>query len=202
MSSHLRFAWLLPVFFLFAIVAAGSQEENEIADLYRRGLGGDPAAVIACIAKLEAALQITPTNQVARAYLGSALTLRSRDLGFGPKKLTTLQDGLATMDAAVKAAPDDPKVRLVRALTTGSLPAFFGRGASTRKDFALLAERADHTPERFSAGDLQIIYYHAALAAKTQGDHGRQRLLLAAANRHPADAKLAEKITHELSNLP
>ena len=133
-------------------------QQQEIAELYRRGVSGDKAAVEQCIEKLEAVLKDQPSNQLARAYLGSAYTLRSRDLGFGPRKLEALKHGLAMMDEAVAAAPEEPKVRLVRALTTSSLPAIFGRRASSRKDFALLAEAAHRAPEKFEEGDLQIIY--------------------------------------------
>ncbi len=59
------------------------------------------------------------------------------------------------------AAPDEPKVRLVRALTTSSLPAIFGRRASSRKDFELLAEEAQRAPAKFEEGDLEIIYKNA-----------------------------------------
>jgi hypothetical protein len=137
--------------------AASATGQQEIQELYRRGLAGDRAAVEQCIAKLETIIKTQPNNQLARVYLGSAFTLRSRDLGFGPKKLETLKRGLAMMDEAVAAAPEEPKVRLARALTTSSLPGIFGRRASSRKDFALLAESARRTPEKFDEADLRII---------------------------------------------
>jgi len=135
-------------------------QQQEIAELYRRGLGGDKVAVEQCIEKLEIVVKDQPTNQLARVYLGSAYTLRSRDLGFGPKKMETLKRGLAIMDEAVATAPEEPKIRLVRALATSSLPAIFGRRASSRKAFELLAEAALRTPEKFEEGDRQIIYEH------------------------------------------
>ena len=138
-----------------------ASEREEVAELYRRGVSGDVAAVEECIEKLEAIVTNQPNNQLARVYLGSSYTLRSRDLGFGPKKLEALKRGLAMMDEAVAAAPEEPKVRLVRALTTSSLPAIFGRRASSRKDFALLSEMAQRAPTKFEAGDLQIIHQNA-----------------------------------------
>src|SRR3954447_7048284 len=138
---------------LFCILAATTlvaapNEQKEIQELYARGLQGDKAAVEQCIEKLETVSQREPSNQLARVYLGSAYTLRSRDLGFGPKKLSTLKQGLAVMDEAVANAPDDPKVRLARALTTSALPSFFGRAGSSRKDFLLLAEMAARLPQK------------------------------------------------------
>lgn len=153
--------WLV----LFALIAASGiaapNEQNEIQELYRRGLAGDKEAVNQCIEKLEAALKHEPANEVARVYLGSSYTLRSRDLGFGPKKLQALRHGLALMDEAVAAAPNKPKVRLARALTTSALPAFFGRGGESRKDFEFLAEMARTQPEKFDAGDLETLRAHS-----------------------------------------
>lgn len=142
--------------------SAAPNEQQEIQALYRRGLAGDKAAVEECITKLEAVLKMEPANQLARVYLGSAYTLRSRDLGIGPRKLTALKDGLALMDSAVANAPDSPKVRLVRALTTESLPRFFGRRAESRQDFALLAGFAKTNPAKFEEADLQIIREHTS----------------------------------------
>ncbi|MBA2623094.1 MAG: hypothetical protein H0U88_05660 [Chthoniobacterales bacterium] len=181
--------------------AAQPNEETLIRDLYRRGLVGEKEAVEQCIAKLEAVLKSEAKNQVARVYLGSAYTLRSRDLGFGPKKLQVLKQGLALMDQAVAAAPDDPKVRLPRALTTASLPGVFGRGASTRKDFELLAAQAKRTPGNFDEGELQIVFYNAGLAAKAAGDKARAAAFLEEALRHPADTALSGKVSTELARL-
>ena len=114
--------------------------------------------------EVERVLQAEPKNQLARVYLGSSLTLRSRDLGFGPKKLQTLRQGLALMDEAVAAAPEDPKVRQARALTTSSLPGIFGRAASSRQDFEALAEMAKRAPEKFEAADLEIVREQAGRA--------------------------------------
>jgi hypothetical protein len=183
-------------------VCADSAREREIDELYRRGLMGDKAAVEQCIAKLEDALRSHPENQLARVYLGSAYTLRSRDLGFGPKKLQTLRQGLRVMDEAVANAPDDPKVRLGRALTTQALPGIFGRAAESRNDFLQLAEMAKTAPERFSAADLQIVHYNAGLAAKANGNTARAQELWREGLRHGSDAALKQKIEAELAKSP
>jgi hypothetical protein len=151
-----------PLLFLAALLLATASsavpnEQNEIQELYRRGLGGDKVAVTRCIDKLEATLVAEPKNQLARVYLGSAYTLRSRDLVFGPKKLQALRHGLALMDEAVAAEPDAPKIRLARALTTSSVPAFFGRRAQSRSDFEQLGQAAQIAPQKFEADDLQTI---------------------------------------------
>lgn len=152
---------LIAVALLTIDSAAVAGEQQEIARLYKSGLAGDARAVEECIAKLELLLNAEPQDQLARVYLGSAYTLRSRDMSFGPAKLTMLKQGVSIMDAAVAAAPSDPQVRLVRARTADSLPFFLGRKRSTREDFAWLAKVAERSPEKFSEADLATIRAHA-----------------------------------------
>ena len=181
---------------------AAPAEQREIQELYRSGLNGDKEAVEECIAKLEGVLRSQPGNELARVYLGSAYTLRSRDLRFGPKKLQTLKQGLAVMDEAVTRAPDDPKVRLARALTTDALPGIFGRRAQSREDFEQLASLALRQPNRFEPGDLQIVFYNAGLAAKRGGNKARATELWRAALQHPIDTSLHQKVKTALAAPP
>jgi tetratricopeptide (TPR) repeat protein len=178
---------------LILTATTASSQREEIRQLYQRGLGGDKAAVDECIAKLEDVLHKQPGNQLARVYLGSAYTLRSRDLGIGPAKLKALNHGLALMDEAVAAAPNDAQVRLLRALTTESLPALFGRGKTAREDFALLASNAIRDPGTLDDRDLQLIFYHAGNAAQQSGDRPRAVELWKRAAAHPVDAGIAAK---------
>jgi len=179
-------------------LAAPAADEKEVNDLYRRGLAGDRAAVVECIDRLEAVLKSDGGNELARVYLGSAYTLRSRDLGFGPKKLEALKHGIALMDEAVAGAPSDAKVRLARALTAQSLPFFSGRAASSRKDFQMLADAAQRSPEKFKEGELQVIFYNAGLAAKVAGDHAGAAALFREGLKHGADTALSVKLHAEL----
>ncbi len=154
----MRFARLFVFFFALACsLNAAPNEQKEIQALYRRAVAGDKEAVNQCIEKLETVLTTDPKNQLARVYLGSSYTLRSRDLGFGPTKLRILRQGLAIMDEAVAGAPNEYKIRLVRALTTSSLPAFLGQRTNSKKDFESLAQMAKKSPDRFESEDLQII---------------------------------------------
>ncbi|MFN2476769.1 MAG: hypothetical protein ABR526_10580 [Chthoniobacterales bacterium] len=194
---------IVALFLVSAVTVRGStaEQQHAISVLYRRGLGGDNAAVIECIDKLEAELKADPANQIARVYLGSAYTLQSRDLGYGPKKLQTLNHGVALMDEAVASRPDDTKVRLARALTTQALPFFTGGAASSRKDFELLATAAERAPHKFEEGDLQIIFYNAGVAAKGSGQRERARALFQQAAKHRVDATLAPKVEAALADL-
>ena len=178
---------------------SATPEEREIEELYRKGLMGDKAAVEQCIAKLEEGLRSHPHNELGRVYLGSAYTLRSRDLGFGPKKLQVLRQGLRVMDEAVANAPNEPKVRLGRALTTSALPGIFGRSAESRNDFLQLADLSKTAPEKFTPSDLQITLYNAGLAAKANGNRTRATELWREGLRHGSDAALKQKIEAELA---
>ncbi|MGZ5020631.1 MAG: hypothetical protein ACXWAV_09390, partial [Chthoniobacterales bacterium] len=198
-SNELRRSVL--ICFATLLIAAAPNEQKEIQDLYRRGLAGDKEAVRQCIDKLEAALAAEPKNQLARVYLGSAYTLRSRDLGFSPRKLQALRHGLALMDEAVAAAPNESKIRLVRALTTSSLPGFLGQGAASRKDFEQLAQIAEATPEKFEPGDLAIVFYHAGFVAKANGDRTRAAKRWREGLHHSTDPSLTAKLNAELSKL-
>ncbi len=202
-SFFMRALWLTVAVLTSGVAAvrAADVEYREIEELYRRGLMGDKAAVEQCIAKLEEGLKSQPNNELARVYLGSAYTLRSRDMGFGPKKLRTLRQGLRVMDEAVANAPDDPKVRLGRALTTQALPGIFGRADESRNDFLKLAEMAKMTPAKFSASDLLIVYYNAGLAAKANGNSARAEEFWREGLRHGTDATIRQKIEAELAKL-
>lgn len=180
---------------------AAPNEQKEIEALYRRGLAGDRAAVEQCISKLEVVLKAEPQNQLARVYLGSAYTLRSRDQGFGPKKLSTLKQGAAFMNEAVAAAPDDPKVRLTRALTTEALPAIFGYPAESRKDFGLLAQLAETQPPKFASEDLPVVFFHAGLAAKANGDRTRAAALFRKGLASAHDPDMRAKLNEEVNKL-
>ena len=176
------------------VSAVTTDAQQEIARFYKQALAGDKTAVELCIARLESALQQEPGNQLARVYLGSAYTLRSRDLSFGPKKLEALKHGLTLMDAAVAAAPDDPHVRLVRAHTTDSLPFFVGRKRSTLDDFELLLAAARKHPDEFKAPDLQNIYLDAGNVRQARGEKARAVELWQEGLRQTDNTAVAEKL--------
>ena len=190
------------VFFALAIaLSAGGTEADRVTRLYQRGLAGDKNAVVECIAALESILKSEPGNQLARVYLGSAYTLRSRDLGFGPKKLSTLTKGVSLMDEAVNAAPDNARVRLVRALTSESLPFFLGRHKAARDEFYALVEIVHRDPSRLSGNDQQLLYLNAGLVAKGDGDKQMAAKFWRLGLTKPADPKLTAELNAALAKL-
>jgi len=182
--------------------AGSAQPENErVTALYQRGLAGDAQAVAQCITALESIVKSEPENQVARVYLGSAYTLRSRDLGFGPEKLRTLNKGLALMDEAASAAPANARLRLVRALTNQSLPFFVGRRKAARDELFALAEIIQRAPTKLSANDQQLLYLNAGLAARESGDKATAMRFWRLGLTKPADPKLTAELNAALTKL-
>jgi tetratricopeptide (TPR) repeat protein len=185
---------------LFSLTAAEARDEQiEITKLYQRGLVGDKQAVTDCITTLEALLKNEPNNQLARVYLGSAYTLRSRDLSLGPQKLPALKKGIALMDEAVAATPDDAHIRLVRALTNQSLPFFFGKRTAARQDFEELVAIVSKNPEKLAPGDRQLLFLNAGIIAKQGGDKERALDLWRRGLLTPVDPKLTQELNAVLA---
>lgn len=175
--------------------------ETRAKGLYARGLAGDQQAVIDCIAELEKGLAATPNDELARVYLGSAYTLRSRDLGFGREKLDTLRKGIALMDEAAAAAPGDARVQLTRAVTNEALPIFLGRRKIARTQLDELLAMAEKDPAKLKPADQQLLYLNAGEAAKRAGDKARAVELWRRGAALNADAKLTREIKTALASL-
>jgi len=189
-----------PVAFLGAVLVApgallhATPADSAIADLYGRGLRGDEQAVVDCISALEAKLAIRPNDQLARVYLGSAWTLRSRDLPIGPGKLSALRRGVSLMDEAAAAAPNDGDVLLLRAVTNEALPAFLGRRKVARAQLDELLSRLEKGSAKLKPADQQLLYLNAGEAAKRAGDKERARELWKRGLTITADEKLTAEI--------
>ncbi|MGI8891013.1 MAG: hypothetical protein ACR2G0_09575 [Chthoniobacterales bacterium] len=198
-----RFLSALALALLFGGVTRGATtpEDSAIAVLYARGLTGDAEAVIECIAALEKVLETSPDDQVARVYLGSAYTLRSRDLALGPSKLTTVRKGIALMDEAAEAAPQNARVQLTRAVTSNALPGFLGRRKAAREHLEALVAAVEKDPAKLSASDQQLLYLNCGEAAKGAGDAARARLLWQRGLAIEGNPKLAAEIKAALAQL-
>ena len=188
--THLCLALLV---ILWPLNAAASPE-SRIAELYARGLDGEKQAVIDCIAALESKLTQQPNDQVARVYLGSAYTLRSRDLGLGKAKLDALRKGIALMDEAAAGAPENAPVLLTRAVTNQALPVFLGRRKVARAQLEELVTMVEREPEKLKPSDRQLLYLNAGQAAQHAGDRARAVELWQRGLTIKADARLTQEI--------
>lgn len=190
------------ILFLSALLPLrAANDEAVVARLYARGLAGDALAVVECIAALENVLATQPGNQLARVYLGSAKTLRSRDLPFGMAKWSTLRRGIALMDEAAAAAPNDAKVLLLRAVTNAAFPAILGRRQLARQALDELVELVEKDPAKLSPADRQLLYLNAGQAAKDAGDSIRARELWKRGAALNGDRKLSAENRTALEEL-
>jgi hypothetical protein len=167
--------------------------------LYARALAGDTAAVDECIAALEKRLAENPSDQLARVYLGSSYTLRSRDLPIGPAKLSALRKGLALMDEATAAAPENASVQLNRAVTNQALPAFLGRRKAARQQLDQLVLQVEKNPAALSPADRQLLYLNAGEAAEAAGDSARALSLWQRGAALKADRRLTNEIARAIA---
>jgi len=142
-----------------------------------------------------------PNDQLARVYLGSAWTLRSRDLPFGKAKLDALRKGIALMDEAAAGAPNDDRVLLLRAVTNEALPAILGRRKIARQELEELLAAVEKDPARLSRSDQQLLYLNAGEAAKKTGDKKRATELWQRGAALHADPKLTQEIIAALAQL-
>ncbi len=99
----------------------------------------------AALAELE---QAYPGDAVAKAYHGSLQLLDAAHNWAIWNLHKQASEGLALLDAAVAAAPDEPEARFIRAATSWHLPGFYHRKAQCEADFALLAGRAEEDARR------------------------------------------------------
>ncbi|MEM6884419.1 MAG: hypothetical protein AAF571_05255 [Verrucomicrobiota bacterium] len=178
-------------------------DENIIAiqKLHDQSAAGEKEKTDLLIATLETLIELDPDNQLYRVYLGSAYTLKSRDVFPGPSKLRFLKDGLKRMDAAVKKDPENCSVRFIRAVNNYHLPTFINRRDNARADFEILLKQIQTDPGELDARTIQAIHYFAGLAFKQTERDEEARTVWQAGLELQADEALNEKISKELSEL-
>lgn len=145
------------------------------AALYEKGWGGDDKALdeaIQVLERLEASVAATP---MARAYYGSACIARARMVP-DRQKPRWLRRGAAELDAAVRAAPEDPHVRLLRAVTFAVLPRLAGRMETVQEDYNRLVA-GTRQDQGMEAGCRQAVLYHAGAFAMRNRDPAAVELL-------------------------
>jgi tetratricopeptide (TPR) repeat protein len=107
-------------------------------------------AVVLAEKYLSRLLALDEKHARGMALLGSVLTMRARDAFWPNTRLDYLKRGLNTMDAAVKLAPDDAEVRLIRAVNNFQMPNFLNRDEIARNDFEWIWEKVQVQPEKYT----------------------------------------------------
>lgn len=131
-------------------------------------LGGDKKVIEQQIKKFKTVTENTPGDSLARAYLGSAYALRAKAGIFGPSKLSYLNKGKRELEAAVKAAPDDPRVRMVRAIGYYKVPKKFDTRPTAVSDFEFLLKQVTAKDCPLKVNEKQAILYYAYLTFKEE----------------------------------
>lgn len=172
-------AFLLTLLLLATTCLAKTRSEQYL-EWHRQCLYGDKATIDARIADFENRLHQDPSDQLARAYLGSAHALRSRASFWGPTKLKHLKEGQKLLNSSVAAEPNNPRVRMVRAIGFYHVPPKFGMRPAALADFAILTPKAKKTSSTLSKNERQAILYYAYLAHKEAGTSKTNELRKAA----------------------
>ena len=136
------------------------------------------------IARFQARLKADPKDHLAKVNLGSAYTLRSSKSFWGPKKMEYLKKGGRLMDEAVAAAPQDPRVRFLRAANSYRVPRRFGRRSVAVEDFKVLMPVATEGGRGLSVRERQAMLFYAWKTFEEEG--------------HAAEAAQAKTACHQL----
>lgn len=139
-------------------------------------LMGGTREIDAEIKKFEARLESHPNDHLARAYLGSACALRAKAGFWGPTKLKYLKRGQKLLNEAVTAAPNDPRVRMVRAIGYFRVPERFKVRATSIADFKKIIPVARNPEGGLKSNERQAILYYAHLAFTEEGQAGAAQL--------------------------
>ena len=123
----------------------------------------------------------TPASE---AYLGTIEMLKARDLerGFFQlfKKKRLVQEGIEKLDHAVRTQPDNPQVRIVRAIAYLRVPSYFGKFeeglADMEKVIRWIEEGKLNVPEEeLLFRDRSSLYYYAGQYYLKKGERKKAK---------------------------
>ena len=147
--------------------------------------GGDETTIEANAERWQALVKADPTDPVARAYAGSAVTMQATTTRLPWRKMSFAEDGLALIDKALAQLDPEhetqllagtPKALLVRftaASTFLALPAMFNRGP--RGEAELQAVLKHPALGASSLGFRGAVWLRAGLTAEKAGDKAAAR---------------------------
>ncbi|MFC5051117.1 hypothetical protein ACFPK9_10925 [Rubritalea spongiae] len=137
-------------------------------------LNADTDTIDTQIKKFESQIAIHPNDNLAKAYLGSAYALRAKSSTWWLTKLKYLNKGKATMNAAIAAAPNDPRVRMVRAIAYYKVPKRFDLRPTSISDFKQIIPVALKNASPLAINERQAILYYAYLAYEDENLKGAE----------------------------
>ncbi len=146
-------------------------------------------------------LEIEPKNGTALVYHGSLLSIKARDASSQADQFEYVNKGIAKMDKAVFYEPDNPEVRLLRAVNGTNMPDFLGRLPLALEDFEhikkLNRNKKLNQAKRFW---LPYYYYYGLALNKNNETEAAKKMFQEAVKTDP-EAALAKEAKSELKKI-
>lgn len=178
----------LSLLVLLSSSLCAGQQFADTRQLYFDALEGKEGTLARSVELLEGLSRDKPGDPVIAAYLGSARLLESSRAKLPWRKGKLARQGLALLDRAVAASPDNPEIRFLRGVSTFHLPSAFGFQAKAADDLARAATRAEAA---VTQGSLQpriaaaALFYHGLALEKASDTAGARAAWAAAARISP-----------------
>lgn len=174
------------------------QDLKQAKILLKKGISGDKEAIDQVCEGLEKYLSDHPNSAMANVLLGSAYTIRARDVKMPWSKMKWSKKGLALMDKAVKMDSTNLFVRFERAMNNMHLPSFFNRHSVAESDFNFIVRFIEQQPDSliakmegkeiyplpqnpesaFLTSAKQMFYFYAATFFENNQDTAKAKKLL------------------------
>lgn len=134
-------------------------------------------------------------DAVVMAYLGSAHALVARDASVIVTKISNVNKGLSLLNRAVRIAPEDFVVRMVRGSVIFELPSMFKKPENAIEDFTYVESRFNSLPDidGIDVNSLKAeVYYKLGSLKKEVGDKKAATECFAKAVSAAPDSKWAQ----------
>ncbi|MFQ5901439.1 MAG: hypothetical protein ACE5IH_07780 [Thermodesulfobacteriota bacterium] len=147
---------------------------------------------------LEKAYQLSPDDYEILAYLGSAKTMVARDSWNVITKVSQVNKGANMMDKAVRKAPENIAVRMVRANNSLALPKFFNRRHLARRDFLAIERLIGKDASSIDSDTKAEVFYQLGMIYKDEKDNSKAIIYFKKAVTAGPDSKWAMRAREEL----
>jgi hypothetical protein len=208
MGGTLRSAGAAPEAFLEKLTALQAQLGEghtntallfQLGDLcHDEGVQDNPQAVILAQKYFEQVLALEPNHAMAMVLLGSTFTMKGRDAFWPTTRIELVKEGNRRMDAAVRLAPEDPRVRFARAINNFHMPKWLGREEIVQADFTWLWDKVRAAPGPFRSDFRQEVALHHGLVLKRHKQLDEAATVWRAGLEFDPGSPLAQQIREQL----
>jgi len=124
---------------------------------------------------LEKARKLAPEDYEILAYLGSAKTMVARDSWNVITKVSQVNKGVKMIDKAVKMAPDNIAIRMLRANNSLALPGFFKRRHLAKGDFLYIEKLIEKNPSIADSITKAEVFYKLGMIYKNEKNSSKAK---------------------------